>query len=215
MPTLKDAIPVDLFTPTFKEVRENVIATTVRDFLNRKSNQVPSLCLFIWDEMVHRGVVPDKEKFTISPIIDNEYKGIYKFVKDALGKEPVSDVYSVEYFNEVVPNDPFVKVSLAQCFPNDIHIVDVVFLDNRKRIIAKDPSSEFRTYKGLHVFDKFLDRLKGVARARDVGRISLLVVWPPLHKVFTRHGFRVSETEMAQRSYKTAGHGYSMYLPIG
>jgi len=214
MPELKDAIPVDLFTPMFKEVRENVVATTVLDFLKKKPKQEPSLSLFIWDEMVHRGVVPNDDKFKIAPVINNEFKGIYKFVKGELGKDPVSDAYSVEYFNEVVPDDAFVEVSLAQCFPDDIHIVDVEFSDNRKLIPATDPSSKFRTYKGLHVFDEFLNRLKGVARGRDVGRISLIVAWPPLHKVFTRHGFRVSETEMAQRGYKMAGHGHSMYLPV-
>jgi len=120
----------------------------------------------------------------------------------------------VEYFNEVVPNDAFVEVSLAQCFPDDVHIVDVEFSDNRKRIPANDPSSRFRTYKGLHVFGEFLERLKGIARARDVGRISLIVAWPPLFKVFKRHGFQASETEMAQRGYSGAGHGFSMYLPI-
>ena len=215
MAELKNAVPVDLFEPMFKKVREKVIATNVSEFLKNKPKQVPSISLFIWDEMVHRGAVPNHERFKIAPIINNEFKGVYKFIKKELGKEPISDIYAVEYFNEVVPNDAFVEVALAQCFPNDIHIIDVEFSDNRRPIGQRDPTREFRTYKGLHVFGEFLDRLREVARGRGIERISLIVAWPPLHNVFIRYGFRVSETEMAQRGHKIAGHGYSMYLPVG
>ena len=52
---LKDAVPVDAFTPMFSEVRERVIATNVDQFLKNCPGKVPSVSLFMWDEMVHRG----------------------------------------------------------------------------------------------------------------------------------------------------------------
>jgi hypothetical protein len=212
MSELKDAVPVDVFTPMSGNVREEIIATTIPQFLKKKAKQVPSISLFIWDEMVHRRLV--KEPFKIAPIINNDYKGIYEFVQTELGGEPIADVYSVEYFNDIIADESFVDVTLAQSFPEDIHVVDVELSDNRKPIFKSDPTREYRKYAGLHIFDEFIDRLKNVARDRGAKRISLLVAYPSLYKVFTRHGFRVSKTKMSQIAYEQAGRGYAMFLPI-
>ena len=85
MPELRDAIPTDVFKPMFKNVSEKIIAKSVPDFIKNKPKQVTLISLFIWDEMVHRGIIPDADKYKIAPIIHNEFKGIYEFVKHELG----------------------------------------------------------------------------------------------------------------------------------
>jgi hypothetical protein len=108
--------------------------------------------MFIWDEMVHRRLATEPQK--IAPIVNNGFKGIAKFVQKELKKVPVTEAYAVSYYNEVDPKDSFVDVSLVRCWPNDIHIADVEFSDNRKPAHAgrKVKSSSRRNYHGLRVW---------------------------------------------------------------
>jgi hypothetical protein len=159
--------------------------------------------------MVHRGRVGDP--FKIAPIINRGYGGIYEFVQRELGEAPVRDAFAVEFFNDL-SDKSFVEVSLAHCYPADIHICDVEFSDNRRKVDARDPTRAYRTFKGLHVFDDFLTRLKNVAQENGAERISLMVAFPGLHEVFSRHGFQIGETEMAKKAYAIAGKGYPMFL---
>lgn len=212
MSDLKDAIPTDLFATKFTNVREKVLATTVPQFLENQPAKIPSVSLFIWDEMVHRNLV--SEPFKIAPVINNGYHGIYEFVRDELGEEPIRDVLSTKYFNEINSAEPFADVSLALCYPNDIHIIDVEFSDNRHPLPQDDPSRGLRKYKGLHIFGTFLERLKAVARVKQADRLSLMVAEPPLYQVFRKHGFAVSKTQMSQRAFKMARHGFAMVLPV-
>lgn len=206
---LRDAVPKDLFVPLFKNVKENVLATDWQQLQKNRPTDIGGICLFIWDEMVHREEA--KEPFKIAPIVNNGFKGIAQFVEHELGASPVKDAYAVSYYNEIESDESFVDVSLAHCWPNDIHIADVEFSDNRKPVgqVRYHKGAE-RRYHGLHVFGEFLARLDRVAKDKGADRISLLVAHPDLHAVFTRHGFEVSPTDMAQRAFSMVGQGYAM-----
>lgn len=212
MSKFEDSIPIGRFSAHFSQIREEVRATTVSEFLSKEPEKVPSICLFIWDEMVHRRFT--SEPFKIAPIINNNFEGIYGFVARELKSEPITEAYAARFFNEHDDNTSFADVVLARCYPNDVHIVDVEFSDNSKPLPPGDPNRRYRTYRGLHVFDTFLERLKSVARAKDANRISLLVASPPVHQVFLRHGFRVNDTQMAQMAANNVGHGHAMVLDI-
>lgn len=214
MTELADAIPKDLFVPMFQDVKETVLATDWESFQKNRAKDVSGVCMFIWDEMVHRGVVV--EPFKIAPIVNNGFKGIAKFVRQELKKKPVTEAYAVSFFNEVDPKNSFVDVSLVRCWPNDIHLADVEFSDNRKPVHAgkKVKSSSQRNYHGLHVFGPFVTRLKNVAREKGIERISLMVAHKDLYEVFRRHGFQVSETKMAKLAFENVGIGYPMILPV-
>lgn len=214
MPELADSIPKDLFVPMFQEVKETVLATDWESFQKTRAKDVPGVCLFIWDEMVHRKVAAKPHK--IAPIVDDDCNGIADFIRKELRKAPVTDAYAVSYFNEVDPKNSFVDVSLVRCWPNDIHIADVEFSDNRKPAHAgeKEKSSSQRNYHGLHVFGEFLGRLKDVARQKEIERISLMVAHNDLYEVFKRHGFHVSETEMAKFAFENVGVGFPMIHPV-
>ncbi len=212
MAELSDTVPRDRFIPLFKDVREELIATDIKTLEQQRPSDVIGISLYVWDEMVHRGITD--EPFKISPIINNNMVGIYDFIRKELGNEPVTDVYSTRFFNEVDPSMSFVDVTLLQCFPDDIHIADVEFADNRRPVDDAPPVKGTRNYHGLHIFDDFLERLKGVAKGRGVGRLSLMVGGPGLYEVFARHGFKIGESVMAQMAFKNDRMGFSMYQDI-
>jgi len=214
MTELADAVPKNLFVPIFQHVKEKVLAMDWKSFQGNRPNHVSGVCMFIWDEMVHRGVAAEPLK--IAPIVNNGFKGIAKFVHKELKEVPVTEAYAVSYYNEVDPKNSFVDVSLVRCWPNDIHIADVEFSDNRKPAHAgrKVKSSSRRNYHGLHVFSDFLARLKDVAREKGVERISLMVAHNDLYPVFRRHGFQVSQTEMSKVAFERVGVGFPMILSV-
>lgn len=37
---------------------------------------------------------------------------------------------------------------------------------------------------------------------------------PPLHEVFTRYGFQVGKSAVAQTAYKNVGMGHSMFMSV-
>ncbi len=208
---LSDAVPIEKIRQRFPNLREDAVATNVAAFLFKRRKDVPPTCLFIWDEMVHRGLVA--EPYKIAPVINNEFKKIYEFVERELGRKPMDDAYAVELFLPEV-EESFVEISLVQCFPSDIHIADIELSDPTQPIEPTHADAEPRNFKGLHLFNEFLERLREVAKDRRVERISLMVAYPPLYEVFLRHGFRVSETEMAKTAFEAARRGFPMVLHV-
>lgn len=189
-----------------------VIATTVKEWKVKKAAEVSAASLFIWDEMVDRKKA--KKPFKIAHYAnDRDHKeGIYSFVQKELGAAPVSAVYDVAMYRSG-DDEPFVHVSLARCWPNDIHICDVEFSDRAKPVNDSDPTSDYRGWHGLHVFPEFLARLKEVAVSQGAKRISLVAAHPPLLAVFQKYGFEVSKTEMSQRALAD-GIGVPMILTL-
>jgi len=214
MAKLSNAIPIDLFVPLFNNVKETILATDWASFQKNRAKDVSGICMFIWDEMVHRGVAT--EPFKIAPIIHNGFEGIAEFIREELKQEAVTEAYAVSFYNEIDPKNSFADVSLVHCWPNDIHIADIEFSDNRKPTHSdrKLKSSSRRNYHGLHVFGDFIKRLKSVAREKGIERISLLVAHKDLYPVFQRHGFRLSESKMARLAFENTGSGFAMILPV-
>lgn len=214
MSDLADAVPKYLFVPQFDYVDERVLATDWATLQKVKPDHVAGICMFIWDEMVERKAT--NQPFKIAPYVENGYKGVARFVENELGKLIVSEAYAVSYFNEITHKSSFVDVSLVRCFPDDIHIADVEFSDNRRPLHAgrKLKGSTDRGYHGLHIFGEFIERLRGVAREKGVERISLMVADAPLYQVFKKHGFEVSKTKMAQMAFNIAGTGFPMILKV-
>jgi hypothetical protein len=135
-------------------------------------------------------------------------------VHGELGRALVAELFAADYYNEHSQLAPFARIARADCYPDDVHIVNVEFRDLTQRLTLNDPTRESRVYKGLGVFEPFLHGLKEVARKRGARRISLVVSWPPLRSVFARYGFTVSETKMAQFALRTAGYGFTMVLVL-
>jgi hypothetical protein len=132
MNELADTVPKDQFMPLFERVVEQVLATDWPTFQKARPDHVASICMFIWDEMVERRVA--HLPFKIAPYTNNGFNGVAQFIEKELGKPPVTDAYAVSFFNEIAPKTSFVDVSLVRCWPNDIHIADVEFSDNRRPV---------------------------------------------------------------------------------
>lgn len=214
MTELAEAVPKDIFRPMFQIVKEEIAATDWKGLQKSRPAHIAGICMFIWDEMVDRKMTT--QPFKIGPIVKNSFKGIAKFIESELGKPPVTEAYAASYFNEIDPENSFVDVSLVRCWPNDIHIADVEFSDNRKPVHKgmKVKGSTSRNYHGLHVFGDFIERLNDIAKNKSVERISLIVAHEDLYPVFSRHGFKVSSTTMAQIAFNSAGLGYPMIRKV-
>lgn len=198
----------------FEHVFEQVLAADWTTFQKARPQDVPGICMFIWDEMVHRNVT--SFPFKIAPYTQNNFSGVAEFIQKELGRPPVTEAYAVSYFNEITPKTSFIDVSLVRCWPNDIHIADVEFSDNRLPVHAgpKIKGELGRSYHGLHIFGDFINGLRGVAKEKGVERISLMVADGALYPVFKKYGFEVSETYMAQIGFKKAGMGFPMVLQL-
>jgi hypothetical protein len=202
-----DAIPLDAIKAKVGNVKVDVVAKNVKAWRKARAKDVNNTLMSIWDEMVHRGKV--KDPMAVSPIVQDGFKGLYEFLQKELAATPILSAYGAELYDEHLPDYAFGEVSLVHCLPNAIHIADVQFSDTRR------PCDEpFRGFKGLGVFGEFVENLKQVGRDKNVERLTLVVAYPPLHKVFERHGFKLNETEVSRFGFENSGHGHSMYLDL-
>lgn len=208
---LHDAFPLEAIRKLVPETKVELIASSPQEWREAKPAQVPPACLFMWDEMVHRGRT--KKPFKISPVVDRGCVGIYEFLQRELERAPVLSAYTVSAFGSDLEYS-FADVSLVKCYPSDIHICDVEFSDMSRPVSTSDPTRRYRGFHGLHVFDEFLSRLVEVAKSQGVTRISLMVAHPPLYEVFKRHGFEVSATEASQRGFHLARMGFPMIKSV-
>lgn len=202
-----DALPAEKIKTKVGEFKTRVVATNVKQWRIHRKKDVSNTVMSIWDEMVHRGKV--REPMAVSPIVQNDFKGIYEFVGQYLGAAPIRSAYAVELFDSFRPDYAFTEISLVHCLPNAIHIADVEFSDTRRPVEGQQ-----RDFHGLGVFDEFLDRLKQIGREKDAERITLVVAYPPLHEVFLRHGFQLNETEVSRSGFDRSGHGHSMFVDL-
>lgn len=212
MKNLSDVMPEASFSNKFKTIKKTVVASSIQELNRNRDKDVVGISLFVWDEMVDRGIA--KYPLKIAPIINNGYRGIYDFVAKELGSDPVKDVLAVTYFNENDSALSFADTTIAQCFPNDLHIADIELADNSKKALRNNPSKGYRNYPGLHLLGEYLDRLSQVGKDRGVGRLSLMVGDKDVYPVFKRHGFVVSTTKIAQMAFSAAGQGFPMIRKI-
>jgi hypothetical protein len=208
---LADAVPDDAIARIFPSAQKTLVTVDPTEFRKIRADYVPLLCQFIWHEMVRHGIAC--EPYGIGSVWDESAEVIHAFVRQQLQDEPILDALVVEYRNGFA-YIPFAQVSIVRCFPNDLHICDVQFSDNRSYIDVKDPARRLRDHRGLHVFGEFLDRLIAVAKASEVDRISLICRTPALHQVFERYGFQLNDTAIAKLAQSWFGCGHSMILRI-
>lgn len=206
---LRDSLPLETISARYPEAREEVLADSVAALRANLLARIPPVGLFVWDEMAFRG--DTKKPDRMQKVYPYHSERMFPFVTKELGRMPISDAYYAEWFNGLNADEPFIKIELCQCYPNDIHIADVVFADLSRP--AKDRSEVApRSHCGLGIFDEFLDRLRRVARDRGVERISLVAASPAAHVFFSKHGFQVSPTLVGRTAFETLGHSHPMFL---
>jgi hypothetical protein len=219
MLTLSDAIPREHFREMFELVTEKVIATNVGAFYVTDTAGASTTNLFVWDEGVSRGVVADGEE--MRKYHPKRPKQAYKLTRDRIGEEPFQEVFCTSFFNEHSKQKffgknadfAFAQIDLVRCFPNDIHISDLTLLDLTQPLIDRSLIAP-RSHRGLHVFPMLLEGLKSVGRESGADRISLVAASQAAHEVFSRYGFRPTDTPVSQHAFKNFGHSHAMALAI-
>lgn len=208
---LRDALPVETIAARYPEAREVVLADSVTALRSNLPERISPVGLFVWDEMAFRGATTKPDK--MQKIYPHHEERMFQFVTKELGRVPISDAYYAEWFNGLDDSEPFIKIELCQCYPNDIHIADVVFADLSRP--ARDLYEVApRSHRGLGIFDEFLDRLCAIARDRGVERISLVAASPAAHSFFSSRGFQVSPTLVGRTAFETLGYSHPMFLTV-
>lgn len=216
---LSDAIPRDHFRGLFDIVEEVVTANDRASFYDVDAQGASTVNLFVWDEAVHRGLARNGEE--MKKFHPHDLNRAYRLTKSRINKEPFQDVYCAEFYNEhsnqtYFGSDqkiPFAQIDLVRCYPEDIHISDVTLLDLTKPIRDRSQIAP-RSHMGLHAFPFLLEGLLEVARAQNAKRISLVAASSAAHEVFSRYGFRPTETGVSQYAFRNFGHSHAMALSV-
>ncbi|MEG8053136.1 hypothetical protein QP185_07565 [Sphingomonas aerolata] len=124
---LRDSLPLETILARYPEAREEVLADTVAALRANLVDRIPPVGLFVWDEMAFCG--DTKKPDRMQKVYPYHSERMFPFVTKELGRVPISDAYYAEWFNGLSDDKPFIKIELCQCYPNDIHIADVVFAD--------------------------------------------------------------------------------------
>jgi hypothetical protein len=219
MASLSDAIPRDLFRGMFENVSEEVVAKERTRFYRRDPNGASTVNLFCWDEAVHRGAVDDGEE--MKDFHPSDLGKAYQLTKKRIGEEPFKEVFCTTFFNEHSrqlyrgqrANFPFAQIDLVHCYPNDIHISDVVLADLTRPVVDRSSVAR-RSHAGLHVFPALLEGLIEVANEKGAQRLSLVAASPAAHDVFSRYGFAPTDTQVSQYAFQNFGHSHAMALTV-
>lgn len=219
MVSLSEAIPRDLFAEMFNNVEEKISAKERTRFYRNDPGGASTVNLFCWDEAIHRGLVGDGEE--MKQYHPSDLGKAYQLTKDRIGAEPFQEVFCTTFYNEHSKqrylgrraNLPFAQIDLVQCYPNDIHVSDLVLADLTRPVVDMNPIAP-RSHAGLHVFPALLDGLIAVARAKGVDRLSLVAASPAAHDVFSKYGFSPTETMVSQFAFQNQGFGHAMALSV-
>lgn len=216
---LSDAVLRAEFTNLFGEYEERTIASDVAGYLKADIDSASVALLYVWDEMVHRGLVPNPRD--MARYYPDHRNRIYAFIRETLGKESFKDAWSAEFYNRHSRQSyfgrdtifPFAQFEIVHCYPNDIHIADVALLDLTRPVRDMTHAAP-RSHAGLHLFPKFLAGLRKVALSKNATRISLVAASPSAATVFSRYDFIASEAPASAYASQFVGHGHAMILLV-
>jgi hypothetical protein len=220
MAELSDAIPGAQFKSMFSTVTEVITARDRESYYESDPNGASTVNHFVWDEAVSRGVVKD-EGAEMRAYHPDDPAGAYALTRLRIGEEPFKDIFCAEYYNEHSKQDyfgrqanfPFARISLVQCYPNDIHIADLTLLDLTAPV-QDDSEVSPRSHEDLRVFPILLDGLKKVAEARGVERLSHVPRSPAAHRMFSEYGFEPTKTDFSEFDIASLSWSHSVAMQI-
>lgn len=208
---LSDAMPRDLIAERFVGARESVVADDVKSLRRHLPSVAGAVSIFSWDEMLYRGVI--REGDAMRRYYPSKPDKAFQLVWKKLGRMPITAAYCAKWFSDLDQINPFIQINLCQCYPNDIHIHDIVFADLTRP--ANDQSRLApRSHRGLGLFGPFFEQLLLVAKFRGLSRISLIAASPAAHEFFTKFGFEVSPTQVGKHAFQNFGHSHPMFYTI-
>jgi hypothetical protein len=209
---LSETLPHAAIAAKIGEYEERVGFTDADSFIRNDKESMSSVGLYVWDQMVARHVVQNPR--ALATVYPNRLDKMAQFIKRELRQEWITDAFTTKLFSPILPDYSFVDLEIVQCYPGDIHLLDLEFSDVRRPLDKPSMGVGARGYHGLGVFGDFLDNVKQLARERGLHRISLMAASPEAHQVFSRHGFVVGDGALAQWTFDNVGHSHAMLLTL-
>jgi hypothetical protein len=103
------------------------------------------------------------------------------------------------------------QICLAHTYPNDIVLSDVTFKNPYKPIPEENQRYCYTSYEGLSLLPVLMQHLKEYSIETDIDRILLTAAALDLVSLFSKYGFEVDGSPIAQMALK-AGFGIPMHL---
>lgn len=170
MMELSETLPRAAIAAKIGEYEERIGFTDADTFIRNDKDSMSSVGLYVWDQMVARNVANDPR--ALAAVYPNRLDKMFQFIKRELRKDWITDAFTTKLFSPVLPDYSFVDLEIVQCYPGDIHLLDLEFSDVRRPLNKPSVGVGARGYHGLGVFGDFLDNVKQLARQRGLDRIA-------------------------------------------
>ncbi len=165
---------------------------------------------YVWSHLVEEFDV-DPQKFELA-FTFNDPK-LYQLISDEVGIEVLNNIGVSIYTlgDDAHIQNTFCKVVVSQVYGNKLLISDVLFTDPSRPVEAEDKKYDLHEYRGLGVFNSFLERTKKYCRLNAIDSIALLAATEEQVGFFENYGFEVETTEYARIA---VANGFSIPMVI-
>ena len=211
--SLRNLFPLQYVKDKFDKdvIAEEYDLSTIKELSQKEPHPVLQIGLCIWHQIVTRSL------FQVDPQAMAKYVEdpiLYKKIEELLGIQAVFDLYyaNLRVCDESLKDDnECCQICLAHTYPNDIVLSDVTFKNPYKPIPKADQRYYYTSYKGLSLMPVLMQRLKEYSLEKDKDRILLTAAAGDLVPLFSKYGFEVDGSLIAQMGLKV-GFGIPMHL---
>ncbi len=154
---------------------------------------------------------PDLDFSTLVPCIERGDPMTIVKLATVLGAEALEDIYCCRCS---VGSEVVTGLLVAQVWPRDLYIANVVFADPSKPIPPAQRKSVLQTHRGLGLLKTLMERLEACAIARGCENLTLVANETSQSQLFGRYGFAVDDYPNAHDAV-LAGKLIPMHKKVG
>ena len=211
--SLRNLFPLQYVKDKFdKDVAaEEYDLSNIKEFSQKHPHPVLQIGLCIWHQIVTRDL------FQVHPQAMANYVEdpiLYKKIEELLGIKAIFDLYhaTLRVCDESLKEDnECCQICLAHTYPNDIVLSDVTFKNPYKPIPKENQRYYYTSHEGLSLLPLLMQRLKEYSLETDKDRILLTAAAVDLVPLFSKYGFEVDGSLIAQMGLEV-GFGIPMHL---
>lgn len=213
--SLRDVFPLTYVKDKFEKevVAREYDLSTIEELAKEDPQPVVQMGLCIWHQIVTRGLFRVDPR-AVGRYVDAQDPVLYRKIEELVGEQVLFDLYyvNVRVLDGSLDGDnECCQISLAHTFPNDIVLSDVTFANPYKRIPKGRRRYRYTYYEGLSLMPVFMERLKGYCVGTGKDRIVLTAAARDLIPLFSKYGFQVDGSPIAEVALKV-GVGIPMQL---
>ncbi len=212
---LEEILPIENIRNKFPGVQLSTIGGRQKlpELERQISDKLHHIGMQQWDRLLENKV--SLRSIDISDYANNSKAGVLKFISNKIAQPLVKDI-SYQRATAILngQEEIIAEILIAHLYPNDLHLADIEYKDPNKPL-PEDQVIGFKKYKGLGLIEDTIERLKKVGKELGCSTITLTAANIPLKNLFSRYGFRVSNTRVG-RFHKEQGTELTipMDLPI-